>query len=238
MRLAWSNRPRPPDHHGHLLRVAVIGAGTVGLAAAQALSARGLDVVIHEAGSQLGGNWRWDNDSGFSSGYRSLQPSASASGSQATTVGVHVARSGGLQCLEQYAASRFGLLADCTYPVALEPGTYPVELQRLDRNQQGTYHKRWRSQPGDDASRSQHREGHQMTRRRGGPDGISAALEPATSCTVQCARTRRGCCSQRRSTTCWSRTRVNLPPAFAAGTGLHRQRGAWPRQSDWLSYYL
>jgi hypothetical protein len=59
------------------MRVAVIGAGTAGLAAAQALAARGLDAVVYEAGSQLGGNWRWDNDSGFSSGYRSLRANTS-----------------------------------------------------------------------------------------------------------------------------------------------------------------
>jgi cation diffusion facilitator CzcD-associated flavoprotein CzcO len=28
-------------------------------------------------GTQLGGNWRWDNDSGFSSGYRSLRANTS-----------------------------------------------------------------------------------------------------------------------------------------------------------------
>src|SRR5579859_7755737 len=59
------------------MRIAVIGAGTAGLAAAQALAARGLDFVIYEAGSQLGGNWRWNNDSGFSSGYRSLRANTS-----------------------------------------------------------------------------------------------------------------------------------------------------------------
>jgi len=59
------------------MRIAVIGAGTAGLAAAQALAARGLGFVIYEAGSQLGGNWRWNNDSGFSSGYRSLRANTS-----------------------------------------------------------------------------------------------------------------------------------------------------------------
>ncbi len=59
---------------GSLPRLAnsVVGAGTAGLAAAQARAARGLDFVVFEAGSRLGGNWRWDNDSGLSSGYRSL----------------------------------------------------------------------------------------------------------------------------------------------------------------------
>jgi dimethylaniline monooxygenase (N-oxide forming) len=58
-------------------RVAVIGAGGAGLAAAQALAARDLDFVVFEAGSGLGGNWRYGNDSGFSSGYRSLRANTS-----------------------------------------------------------------------------------------------------------------------------------------------------------------
>jgi flavin-binding monooxygenase-like protein len=58
-------------------RVGVIGAGGAGLAAAQALAARDLDFVVFEAGSGLGGNWRYGNDSGFSSGYRSLRANTS-----------------------------------------------------------------------------------------------------------------------------------------------------------------
>jgi dimethylaniline monooxygenase (N-oxide forming) len=54
-------------------RAAVVGAGGAGLAAAQALAARDVDVVVFEAGSGLGGNWRYDNDSGLSSGYQSLR---------------------------------------------------------------------------------------------------------------------------------------------------------------------
>ncbi len=60
-----------------MTRVAVVGAGSAGLAAAQALAARGLDVVLFEAGSGLGGNWRYGNDSGFSSGYQSLRANTS-----------------------------------------------------------------------------------------------------------------------------------------------------------------
>jgi dimethylaniline monooxygenase (N-oxide forming) len=52
--------------------VCVIGAGGSGLAAAQALKARELPFVVHEAGSGIGGNWRYENDSGLSSGYASL----------------------------------------------------------------------------------------------------------------------------------------------------------------------
>jgi hypothetical protein len=59
------------------LRVAVIGAGSAGLAAAQALAERGLDFVVFEAGSGIGGNWRYESDSGFSSCYRSLRANTS-----------------------------------------------------------------------------------------------------------------------------------------------------------------
>lgn len=58
-------------------RVAVIGAGSSGLAAAQALAARGIDFTVFEAGSSIGGNWRYNNDSGFSSGYASLRANTS-----------------------------------------------------------------------------------------------------------------------------------------------------------------
>ncbi len=53
-------------------RVAIIGAGSSGIAAAQVLSARGIALDCFEAGSQVGGNWRYLNDNGMSSAYRSL----------------------------------------------------------------------------------------------------------------------------------------------------------------------
>jgi Flavin-binding monooxygenase-like len=58
-------------------RAAIVGAGSAGLAAAQALAARNVDFVVFEAGSGLGGNWRYGNDSGLSSGYRSLRANTS-----------------------------------------------------------------------------------------------------------------------------------------------------------------
>ncbi|MFF3315532.1 NAD(P)-binding domain-containing protein [Streptomyces sp. NPDC003035] len=53
-------------------KVCIIGAGWSGLAACQVLHARGIDFDCYEAGSQVGGNWRYQNDNGMSSGYRSL----------------------------------------------------------------------------------------------------------------------------------------------------------------------
>ncbi|HSE70873.1 MAG TPA: NAD(P)-binding domain-containing protein [Nocardioidaceae bacterium] len=53
-------------------RVCIIGAGSSGIAAAQVLHARGVEFDCYEVGSSVGGNWRYDNDNGMSSAYRSL----------------------------------------------------------------------------------------------------------------------------------------------------------------------
>ncbi|QZY29027.1 flavin-containing monooxygenase [Nocardioides coralli] len=53
-------------------RTCIIGAGSSGITAAQVLAARGLDFDCFEMGSGVGGNWRYDNDNGVSSAYRSL----------------------------------------------------------------------------------------------------------------------------------------------------------------------
>jgi dimethylaniline monooxygenase (N-oxide forming) len=53
-------------------RVCVIGAGSSGIASCQVLAARGIDFDCFEVGSEVGGNWRYLNDNGMSSAYRSL----------------------------------------------------------------------------------------------------------------------------------------------------------------------
>jgi cation diffusion facilitator CzcD-associated flavoprotein CzcO len=53
-------------------RVCIIGAGSSGIAAAQVLHARGIEFDCFEVGSGVGGNWRYQNDNGMSSAYRSL----------------------------------------------------------------------------------------------------------------------------------------------------------------------
>jgi dimethylaniline monooxygenase (N-oxide forming) len=53
-------------------RVCVIGAGSSGIASCQVLDARGIPFDCFEAGSQVGGNWRYLNDNEMSSAYRSL----------------------------------------------------------------------------------------------------------------------------------------------------------------------
>jgi dimethylaniline monooxygenase (N-oxide forming) len=53
-------------------KVCVIGAGSSGIVACQVLNARGVPFDCFEKGSQVGGNWRYENDNGMSSAYRSL----------------------------------------------------------------------------------------------------------------------------------------------------------------------
>jgi dimethylaniline monooxygenase (N-oxide forming) len=53
-------------------RVAVIGAGAAGLCTAKHLLEVGLDVMVFEIGTQVGGLWCYMNDSGRSSAYRTL----------------------------------------------------------------------------------------------------------------------------------------------------------------------
>ncbi len=50
----------------------IIGAGSSGITAAQVLQAQGIDFDCFEMGSGVGGNWRYENDNGVSSAYRSL----------------------------------------------------------------------------------------------------------------------------------------------------------------------
>jgi len=54
------------------LPVCIIGAGSSGVAAAKALQARDVRIEGFEIGSDIGGMWRYENDNGLSSAYRSL----------------------------------------------------------------------------------------------------------------------------------------------------------------------
>jgi cation diffusion facilitator CzcD-associated flavoprotein CzcO len=52
--------------------VCIIGAGASGIAVAKTLHQQGIDFDCFEKGSGIGGNWRYNNDNGMSSAYRSL----------------------------------------------------------------------------------------------------------------------------------------------------------------------
>lgn len=60
-------------------RVCIIGAGSSGITTAQVLAERGIDFDCFEMGSGVGGNWRYGNDNGVSSAYRSLHINTSRS---------------------------------------------------------------------------------------------------------------------------------------------------------------
>ncbi|MCU0445239.1 MAG: NAD(P)-binding domain-containing protein [Microscillaceae bacterium] len=55
-----------------LEKVCIIGAGSSGITACKNMQAYGIPFDCFEAGSQIGGNWRYENDNGMSSAYRSL----------------------------------------------------------------------------------------------------------------------------------------------------------------------
>lgn len=58
-------------------KVCIVGAGSSGITASQVLSARGIPFDCFEKGSRIGGNWRYENDNGQSSAYRSLHINSS-----------------------------------------------------------------------------------------------------------------------------------------------------------------
>jgi cation diffusion facilitator CzcD-associated flavoprotein CzcO len=58
-------------------KVCIIGAGSSGLTACQVLGSRGIAFDCFEKGSMVGGNWRYENDNGASSAYRSLHINSS-----------------------------------------------------------------------------------------------------------------------------------------------------------------
>ena len=58
-------------------KVCIVGAGSSGLTACQVLGSRGIPFDCFEKGSQVGGNWRYENDNGVSSAYRSLHINSS-----------------------------------------------------------------------------------------------------------------------------------------------------------------
>jgi hypothetical protein len=54
------------------MKICIIGAGSSGIVAAKTLQQHHIDFDCYEAGSKIGGNWRYQNDNQMSSAYRSL----------------------------------------------------------------------------------------------------------------------------------------------------------------------
>jgi dimethylaniline monooxygenase (N-oxide forming) len=68
-----SNVQRASDNDSaDMADIAIIGAGSSGITVAKALKACGITADIFEKGSNIGGMWRYENDSGLSSAYASL----------------------------------------------------------------------------------------------------------------------------------------------------------------------
>jgi dimethylaniline monooxygenase (N-oxide forming) len=64
-------KEKGPDTHS-IPEICVIGAGSSGVTVAKALHQRGVAFDCFEKGSDIGGMWRYENDSGLSSAYASL----------------------------------------------------------------------------------------------------------------------------------------------------------------------
>ncbi|TAE46725.1 MAG: NAD(P)/FAD-dependent oxidoreductase [Cytophagia bacterium] len=54
------------------MKICIIGAGSSGIVAAKTLKQYQIPFDCYEAGSKIGGNWRYNNDNAMSSAYRSL----------------------------------------------------------------------------------------------------------------------------------------------------------------------
>ncbi|HRO59697.1 MAG TPA: NAD(P)/FAD-dependent oxidoreductase [Burkholderiaceae bacterium] len=103
----------------------IIGAGSSGIVVAKALLQRGLAFDCFEKGSDIGGMWRYQNDNGMSSAYRSLHidTSRKSLGYPDFPIPDHMpdflSHEQTLQYLEDYAA-HFGVRERITLRTAVE----------------------------------------------------------------------------------------------------------------------
>lgn len=117
--------------------VAVVGAGPAGLCAAKYMLSAGFDVTVYEAGSGVGGLWFYNNDSGFSSAYRTLHINTDKHITQfedfplAETASVFPHHTEMRRYLEDYAA-KFQLIEHILFKTAVTE-VEPVEEDGLVR---------------------------------------------------------------------------------------------------------
>jgi dimethylaniline monooxygenase (N-oxide forming) len=161
-------------------KICVIGAGSAGLTAVKALKEQGLDFDCFEMGSDVGGNWRYDNDNGRSSAYASLHIDTSKERMQFSDLPMSDEypnfphHSQVLEYFEQYTAV-FGLRPHITFRTCVEhvaphpQGGYEVTIKNVDSGQSETRHyravlvcnghhwqERWPDFPGDFHGHTQH----------------------------------------------------------------------------------
>jgi hypothetical protein len=123
-------------------KICVVGAGCSGLASVKALADAGLPFDCFEIGSDIGGNWRYDNDNGRSAAYDSLHIDTSKRRMEFSDLPMpesypdYPHHSQVLAYFEQYA-ERFGLTPAITFRsrverVAREGSDYRVEVRDLE----------------------------------------------------------------------------------------------------------
>ena len=100
--------------------VCIVGAGSSGVTTAKALLERGVDFDCFELGSAIGGMWRYENDNGLSSAYRSLHIDSSRRNLGYSDFPIpehlpdYLSHGQVLEYLEAYAG-RFGVLRHVTF---------------------------------------------------------------------------------------------------------------------------
>ncbi len=122
-----------------LPKICIIGAGTSGLICAKVMMQRGLPFDCFEKGSKVGGLWRFNNDNGLSSIYRSLHINTSKRVMELSDYpfGCHIAEFPGneeiIQYFESYA-EHFGVNRHITFQTEvtaverLDDGCWQVEI--------------------------------------------------------------------------------------------------------------
>jgi dimethylaniline monooxygenase (N-oxide forming) len=162
-------------------KICVIGAGSAGLTAVKALKEQALPFDCFEMGSDVGGNWRYNNDNGRSSAYASLHIDTSKERMQFSDLPMSDSypnfphHSQVLDYFEQYTAV-FGLRPHITFRTRVEhvqphndKTGYTVTIQNLDTGQRETrtyrailvcnghhWQERWPEFPGQFSGHTQH----------------------------------------------------------------------------------